>query len=65
MGSVFMTRGQLADGYGVSTRTFKRSLVEKGFILKKGLISPKDQETIRSLLGFPKNHNSFIRAVKL
>jgi len=65
MESVFMTRVQMADGYGISTRTFKRRLEERGFILKNGLISPKDQETIRSLLGFPKNHNSFIRAVKL
>jgi hypothetical protein len=65
MESVFITRGQMADGYGISTRTLKRRLEERGFILNKGLISPKDQENIRSLLGYPKNHNSPVRGTKL
>jgi hypothetical protein len=65
MESVFLTRAQMADGYGICTRTFGRRLEEKGFILNKGLISPKDQETIRTLLGLPKNQNSFTRRNKL
>ncbi len=59
MESVFLTRKQIADSYGICIRTFNKRLKENGFILKNGLISPKDQEAISSLLGPPPNNFSY------
>jgi hypothetical protein len=55
MESVFKTKGQMADSYKVCLRTFNNKLEAKGVFLGKGLISPKDQELIYSVLGFPPN----------
>jgi hypothetical protein len=49
------TRKQLADQYGICRRTFNRWLKENGIKLKKGLITPKDQELIHSIIGYPQS----------
>jgi hypothetical protein len=64
MEAIFMTKQQLAENFRICTRTFNKRLVEKGIILKKGLISPKDQELIYSKLGFPPNYNIIKRGSK-
>ena len=46
-----ITRQQLADQYGVCRRTLNRWLKENGIKLRNGLITPKDQELIRSMIG--------------
>jgi hypothetical protein len=55
--SLVMTRQQMADMYLVTRRTFIKWLKDDGFTLKKGLITPKDQERIISILGTPPNQN--------
>lgn len=47
-----ITRKQLANQYGVCRRTLNRWLKENGIKLKSGLITPKDQELIRSMIGY-------------
>lgn len=49
-----MTRQQVADSLGICTKTLIKKLLEEKFILKKGIISPKDVEAIYNLLGYPK-----------
>jgi hypothetical protein len=55
MESEAMTRGQMADGYGICVRTFNSLLKKNGIEIPKGLICPKDQERIFLKIGFPKN----------
>lgn len=64
MESVAMTRQQMADNYEICTRTLNKWLKEEGITLKKGLISPKDQEIIYSKLGHHPNHNTRKRGKK-
>jgi hypothetical protein len=47
------TKQQMADEYGVCLKTFNRLLMKKNVILDRGLISPRDQMTIYSVLGLP------------
>jgi hypothetical protein len=56
MESVFMTREEMATNYRICVRTLNSRLADKGIVLNKGLISPKDQELIYSILGFPPNY---------
>jgi hypothetical protein len=56
MESVFMTREEMANNYRICVRTLNSRLADKGIVLNKGLISPKDQELIYSILGFPSNY---------
>ena len=64
MESVFMSREEMAGYYRICVRTLNSRLAEKGIILKKGLISPKDQELIYSILGFPANYSTIRREKK-
>ena len=64
MKSVFITREAMADKYGICVRTLNNRLKEKGITLKKGLISPKDQEYIYSNLGYPKDYSAVKREKK-
>jgi hypothetical protein len=49
------TKQQMADEYGVCTKTFNKLLLKKKIKLERGLISPKDQINIYNELGPPKN----------
>ncbi len=48
------TRQQLAEEYGICSKTLKKLLKKNGIILKEGLLTPKIQEMIYNKLGFPK-----------
>jgi hypothetical protein len=48
----FKTRKELANELGVCNKTLKKMLREKDIVIKRGLISPKDQELIYTILGF-------------
>lgn len=50
-----ITRKELAQNYGVCRRTLAKWLKEKNIDLHPGLITPKDQESIYSKVGYPKN----------
>lgn len=45
------TKQQLAEEYGICIRTFNKWLLERNITIKRGLISPKEQEIIYSKLG--------------
>jgi hypothetical protein len=51
------TRVQMAQGYGICPRTFKRWLRSENIVLHPGLISPKLQRDIMYKLGEPKSNN--------
>ncbi len=49
------TRGQLAQEYGISRKTFYNWLKESGICLSdRKLITPKEQEIIYEIFGQPK-----------
>lgn len=48
------SKQQIADEYGICTKTLTKWLKEEGIFLKRGLISPRNQEIIYERLGFPK-----------
>jgi len=52
---ILKTRQQIAEEYGVCTKTFNKLLKNKGIILDKGLITPKDQQIIYERIGIPKS----------
>lgn len=52
---ILKTRQQIAEEYGVCTKTFNKLLKNKGIILDKGLITPKDQQIIYVRIGIPKS----------
>jgi len=52
---VVKTKQQIADEYGVCRKTFTKLLIKKHIKLGRGLIYPKDQKIIYSILGSPKN----------
>ena len=49
------TRQQIANEYGICTKTFNKWLKEAKFNLKRGLINPRSQELIYKKFGLPKN----------
>jgi len=50
-GNVAKTREQIAEEFGISTKTLKKWLENVGLELPGGLICPADQERIEKLLG--------------
>jgi len=54
------TKQQMADEYGVCRKTFARLLVKKNIRLERGLIYPKDQESIYNVLGEPVTLEKFL-----
>lgn len=48
-----LTREQLADMYGWSTKTFRKLLKDAGIVVPSGTITPKTLEMITSKLGNP------------
>ncbi len=55
MENIAKTRYQIAEEYGVCTKTFSKWLIKNKINIGPGLITPKEQEIIHSKLGFPKN----------
>jgi abortive infection bacteriophage resistance protein len=49
------TKQQIANEYGICTKTLTKWLKDEKIILKRGLINPKNQETIYQRFGIPKN----------
>lgn len=52
---VVKTKQQMAYEYGVSRKTFQKLLQKRQIILNRGLIYPKDQESIYNELGLPES----------
>lgn len=52
------TRQQIAEEYGVSSKTLSRWLKNEGVELPSGLIKPKWQKIIYQRFGAPHNQNS-------
>ena len=53
--STAKTKQQLADEYGVCLKTFNKWLKKHGVEIDRGLITPREQEIIHSILGVPKH----------
>jgi hypothetical protein len=49
------SKQQIANEYGICTKTLNKWLIAEKIILKRGLINPKKQNIIYKKLGFPKN----------
>ena len=49
------SRQQIANEYGICTKTLSKWLKEEKVYLKRGLINPKKQEIIYRKLGYTKN----------
>ncbi len=49
------TRQQIAEEYGVCTKTLNKWLRTNNINIGRGLITPKEQKMIYLKLGFPKN----------
>ena len=52
--NIAKTREQIADEYGVSTKTLKKWMDYAGIKIPSGLICPAHQRKIYKLLGSPK-----------
>ena len=53
MDTSFKTKQNIADEYGICVRTLNRILRENDIIVRKGHISPKEQQRIYEVLGKP------------
>jgi hypothetical protein len=53
------TKQQMADEYGVCTKTFNKRLLKNQIVLTRGLIYPKDQLNIYDKLGVPNSIQKF------
>lgn len=53
------TRQQIADEYGICTKTLLKWLKNEKIYLKKGLIDPKTQLLIYNTFGDPKEYKKF------
>lgn len=51
------SKQQIANEYGICTKTLSKWLKEEKIFLKRGLINPKIQSLIYDKLGNPKNSN--------
>lgn len=49
------SKQQIANEYGICTKTLTKWFKEEKIHIKRGLISPKKQEIIYKKLGIPKN----------
>ncbi len=52
---IVKTKQQMAEEYGVSRKTFQKLLLKRQIMIGRGLIYPKDQESIYKELGRPKS----------
>jgi len=53
------TKKQMAEEYGVCSKTFNEMLRRNKISIERRLITPKEQEAIYSVLGIPKNSHKF------
>ena len=53
MSSKAKTRQEIANEYGICTKTLKKWLALNNITLGRGLIPPKDQKLIYESLGYP------------
>lgn len=51
MNSFFKTKQIIADEYGICVRTLNRILEENNISVRRGHITPKDQDRIFEILG--------------
>ncbi len=49
------SKQQIANEFGICTKTLNKWLMQEKIILKRGLINPKNQNIIYKKLGVPKN----------
>lgn len=49
------TKQQMAEEYGICSKTFTKWLKKERIYIKRGLITPKQQEIIYKHLGNPNN----------
>jgi hypothetical protein len=49
------SKQQIADEYGVCTKTLSKWFKDEKIVVKRGLITPKRQLLIYKKLGFPRN----------
>jgi phage antirepressor YoqD-like protein len=49
------SKQQIAEEYGICTKTLNKWLRENNIKFKRGLINPKQQDLIYKKLGIPKN----------
>ena len=56
------TKQQMADEYGICSKTFRRMLLKKNIRLEKGLIFPKDQLEIYDKLGKPDSDSTDLKS---
>lgn len=49
------SKQQIANEYGICTKTLNKWLKQEKIQIERGLITPKQQELIYEKLGFPKN----------
>lgn len=49
------TKQQIADEYGICTKTFNKWLKDEKILIPRGLINPKKQELIYETFGLPNN----------
>ncbi|ERM82133.1 hypothetical protein P872_08160 [Rhodonellum psychrophilum GCM71 = DSM 17998] len=48
------SRQEVADEYGISTKTFTRWLKKEGLVISSGLLTPKEQALIYVCFGNPR-----------
>jgi hypothetical protein len=48
------TKKQIANEYGICTKTLNKWLMNEKIVLQRGLINPKSQERIYERFGIPK-----------
>ncbi len=51
--SLFKTRQQIAEEYGINRKTLERRLKQASIILPSGNLSPKNQQVIYEYFGVP------------
>jgi hypothetical protein len=51
------SKQQMADEYGVCRKTFNKLLIKENIILKRCVISPREQKNIYNKLGTPAGLN--------
>lgn len=50
------SRQQIADEYGISTKTLSRWIQKERIIISNGLLTPKEQSVIYEKFGNPKKY---------
>ncbi|MDZ7739607.1 MAG: hypothetical protein U5K32_11210 [Bacteroidales bacterium] len=53
MDSSFKTKQNIADEFGISVPTLNRILDDNNYKVRRGLISPREQQMIYKILGKP------------